>query len=320
MESKRDNSLDAACGLMIIYMIYGHICLWSGVTQVEIFPRLLFFFMPWFFFKSGMFFKPRSYKSELSGGARRLLVPYMVFSIIGQMVFYAKWLIDGNTSWKDYILVPLRSLLHEGAVVGNSPLWFLLTLFLVRVIYNAIYSLDRRVAVGATILFGMIAYVLRMIEFHGYFYVANVCCGLFFYGCGYWMRNIVHRKSMIWVCGVLYVAYAIMYPSYFDFRSNDVATAVYPFCMMACIGGVVFVNWLFASVKFLQKPFAIVGKNSMAYYAAHWIVLGVSSMLLQNVFELKGYTLFGGFALVNLVLLPCMDLLFNKYCRWAIGK
>ena len=236
------------------------------------------------------------------------------------MVFYAKWLIDGNTSWKDYILVPLRSLLHEGAVVGNSPLWFLLTLFLVRVIYNAIYSLDRRVAVGATILFGMIAYVLRMIEFHGYFYVANVCCGLFFYGCGYWMRNIVHRKSMIWVCGVLYVAYAIMYPSYFDFRSNDVATAVYPFCMMACIGGVVFVNWLFASVKFLQKPFAIVGKNSMAYYAAHWIVLGVSSMLLQNVFELKGYTLFGGFALVNLVLLPCMDLLFNKYCRWAIGK
>lgn len=73
MESKRDNSLDAACGLMIIYMIYGHICLWSGVTQVEIFPRLLFFFMPWFFFKSGMFFKPRSYKSELSGGGKEIV-------------------------------------------------------------------------------------------------------------------------------------------------------------------------------------------------------------------------------------------------------
>ena len=53
----RDTSLDNVCAIMIIYMIYGHVCLWCGVKQNEILTRCLYFFMPWFFFKSGMFFR-----------------------------------------------------------------------------------------------------------------------------------------------------------------------------------------------------------------------------------------------------------------------
>lgn len=72
-KKKRDESLDAVCGLMIVYMIYGHICLWSGIQQIEWIPRLLYFFMPWFFFKSGLFFKPRSLKEELVGGGKEIV-------------------------------------------------------------------------------------------------------------------------------------------------------------------------------------------------------------------------------------------------------
>ena len=139
MISNRDYSLDAVCGLMIIYMIYGHICLWSGVEQIELFPRLLFYFMPWFFFKSGMFFREKTLKKEFVNGVKKLIVPYIVFSIIGQLVFYLMWIAKGETSCQLYILAPLRTLLHEGAVVGNSPLWFLLSLFCVKIIFDEIY-------------------------------------------------------------------------------------------------------------------------------------------------------------------------------------
>lgn len=248
------------------------------------------------------------------------MVPYIAFSVLGQLVFYVKWLLDGNTPWKDYILSPLRTLLHEGAVVGNSPLWFLLSLFLVKVIFDGVYLWHRKFAVMLTILGGVTAYMLRILEFHNYFYIANVSCGMFFYGCGYLMKNIVYEKSVIFVGALLYAAYAIVYPSYFDFRSNAVAVAVYPFCMIACIAGVVFVDALFKKMKCLQKPFAIVGKNSMTYYASHWVVLGASSLLFQNVLDLKGYVLFVAFALANVIALPFLAIFFNKHVRWMIGK
>ena len=72
MSANIDYSVDAVCGLMIIYMIYGHICAWSGVQQIELFPCLLFYFMPWFFFKSGMFFREKSFKKEFVNGVKNL--------------------------------------------------------------------------------------------------------------------------------------------------------------------------------------------------------------------------------------------------------
>ena len=320
MAKQRDNSLDAVCGLMIVYMIYGHICLWAGVEQVEMFPRLLFFFMPWFFFKSGMFYKARSWQNVISGGARTLLVPYVVFSIIGQFVFYVKWLINGETPWKDFVMTPLRTLLHEGAVLGNSPLWFLLTLFLVRVLFNGCFLLDKRLAIGLSLLMGVVAYFFRIINFHSFFYVPNVCAGLFFYGCGYMMRNKTDKKIVLLVSALLYLSYIILYPSYYDFRSNEIKMEVYPYCIAACIGAIVSVNSLFKRLVFLQKPFVVIGKNSITYYAVHWIVLGVSSLLFQNVMDLNGYSLFIAFVIANIVLLPISSMLCNRYCGWMIGK
>lgn len=51
----RDNSLDAVGGLLIAYMIYGHICLWCGVKHIEILTRLFFFFMPGSFLRAECF-------------------------------------------------------------------------------------------------------------------------------------------------------------------------------------------------------------------------------------------------------------------------
>ena len=319
-KKKRDESLDAVCGLMIVYMIYGHICLWSGIQQIEWIPRLLYFFMPWFFFKSGLFFKPRSLSEELVGGARRLLLPYVAFSILGQLVFYVKWLCDGNMPWQNYILSPLRTLLHEGAVLGNSPLWFLLTLFLVRVIFDACFLKGRECAGVLSIVAIIVAYIFRLMDFHTFFYLPNVCAGVFFYGCGYFLREKVNRGYVIAIATLLYVLYAVWFPSYYDFRSNGIAVEAYPFCIIASVGGIISLDWIFKQVSILQKPFVEIGKNSMTYYAVHWLVLGASSLLFQNILNLANYSLFAAFVMANVVTLPYLDKQLNRHCRWIIGK
>ena len=58
----------------------------------------------------------------------------------------------------------------------------------------------------------------------------------------------------------------------------------------------------------------------MTYYTAHWVVLGVSSLLFQNIMHLIGYELFVAFSLANFVMLPLLDIFFNKHCKWMIGK
>ena len=58
----------------------------------------------------------------------------------------------------------------------------------------------------------------------------------------------------------------------------------------------------------------------MTYYTTHWAVLGVSSLLFQNIMHLKGYELFVAFSLANITILPLLDIFLNKHCKWMIGK
>lgn len=78
MTSKRDNTLDCACGILIIHMILGHIFQWSQLTTTHFYQwmNILYFFMPWFFFKAGIFYKKTPVKKVFSTSFHRLIVPF----------------------------------------------------------------------------------------------------------------------------------------------------------------------------------------------------------------------------------------------------
>ena len=85
----RNVSLDSVCGLMTGYMIFGHIWSLCGMSSTEFTDAIgsvLSFFMPWFFFKSGLFFRPCNFTSLIKKDFRRLLIPFVVFSTIGWSV------------------------------------------------------------------------------------------------------------------------------------------------------------------------------------------------------------------------------------------
>ena len=79
-EKKRYTFLDEICGLFIIHMILWH-CFQNADMMdnsvYRIMNRIFFFFMPWFFYKAGIFFDSRKgIKTVFVSSTKRLLVPF----------------------------------------------------------------------------------------------------------------------------------------------------------------------------------------------------------------------------------------------------
>lgn len=65
-----------------------------------------------------MFFKPTDSKAILKKTFKRLMVPFLIFSVIGDLVLDLHFFLTGITSYKYYI-ASLKSVLIEGNAVGN---------------------------------------------------------------------------------------------------------------------------------------------------------------------------------------------------------
>ncbi len=86
---KRRDDLDLVAGIMILFMIYGHCVEWAGFTSWNVYihaNELLYFFIAWFFFKGGMFHDVQRTVGEVfRQGMKRLIVPFVLFSLIGHL-------------------------------------------------------------------------------------------------------------------------------------------------------------------------------------------------------------------------------------------
>ena len=71
---ERQAHIDMAAGIMLAWMILGHVA--SHASYHGAFLRIgiyLSFFMPWFFYKAGMFYKLKPLKDGRIGGAKSYL-------------------------------------------------------------------------------------------------------------------------------------------------------------------------------------------------------------------------------------------------------
>lgn len=134
-DRQRLDYIDVAKGLGMLTIVWGHICL-RGLSNSIVYS----FHIPLFFFLSGLVFLPNRYacfgeflKKRLKG----LLIPYAVFSFLTWIV----WLMYSLATHADvesYWMPLLQTLIaqgSEGYLVHNVPLWFVMCLFSVEVIY-----------------------------------------------------------------------------------------------------------------------------------------------------------------------------------------
>lgn len=145
------------------------------------------FFMPLFFFLSGIFFKPHNTGRDfIRRELRGTLLPFLVGIAAGLLVevlFYhfqdSSYLGGKNCAYFTFNLV------------GNVPLWFLVALFFMQFIVWAIENSFKKVTIkmGTYLLFAAIGYLCSIFNLRNTAFFGNACLGLPFFVLGYYGKD-----------------------------------------------------------------------------------------------------------------------------------
>ncbi len=178
-------------GIMILWLLVYHACMMAKISDGLFYKtglQWLFFFMPWFYFKSGMFYKPESNSSILNYARKRIktmIIPLLTWFAIGYLVQLIESLvIDNNYKplWK-IVAKPFYRLLLYGEIPNNEPLWFLLSLFFVQIL--SFYVVKNRNYAIFILLFLAVGYLLEIHSVILPLSASTIPLGLFFYIAGY---------------------------------------------------------------------------------------------------------------------------------------
>ena len=192
--------IDDAKAIGIFLVILAHTQIWSSVTD-----WISVFRMPLFFFLSGYLFSFQRNPNGITFIKKRfhqIVIPYILINIIT----YLFWLLvsshygvsadEQNTAWYSPILAII--LCNGRDMVHNIPLWFLLCLFIVEVMYYIIYkplSCWQRWAM--TLLFVLLGYVnYQYIPFVLPFSLGTAFVGIMFYFLGNEVKERLHNIQL----------------------------------------------------------------------------------------------------------------------------
>ncbi len=126
--------LDEISGLLILVMVIIHICSRFEWEYTNHWLMTFYFFMPWFYFKSGMFHKDSSFSECYHKNFDKLMKPYFIYTVIGSVLVFC---LTGSVRM---ILSEIKWIIISGSAIGNIPVWFLLSLFVVKLLSNKVIT------------------------------------------------------------------------------------------------------------------------------------------------------------------------------------
>ena len=312
---------------MILFMIYRH-CLIPGHLLPSAFEDTvmcypLLFFMAWFFFKSGMYHRDTSLQEVLKKSIDRLLIPYLVFSFIAVVIAgICHWILEGFNGLVSVIKEVPFYLKKEGAVICNAPLWFLLSLFLVRLFFSVLRKLKIPVALTmiAALLSGWLLFVHKLPVG---LYFGNIALGLAFFCAGFIFNEKQYLKPIFLASVLVYSGLLVFW--FFSTPQSDFHTNNHqPYLLVALyqFAGCILINNVFKRLSGIQSNLlAAIGKESMTLYVTHFVFISSFLYLNERSWNLSG----GRMALLTMMtlalFLPLLTKLFNHpRLRWMVGK
>lgn len=303
----RNLSFDLISGCLIVYMIFCHIMQWAKLTDCELYSvlqRILFFFMAWFFYKSGIYVNQIvDLKKYAMKNFRKLLLPALYFTLMGLPFVWYQIYQCGDTNIVHYTLSIAKLFILSGEMSGNLPLWFLVTLFEVKLIY----ALLNRKMNGHIIfiVFFLLSGVFSFLDLHRPGYVFSFFTAMTFYSSGHILANKEHSALVFSFCGILYVASVFFSPQMVDIMTSTLIYGNYnTFIIVSVAACITWNNISKYVVRFIPATFLQFGKKSMVYYVVHWLAISYSSLLLNHILpEEYGWKYFGALSLMVVVLL-----------------
>ena len=315
----RDSCTDAVAGFFIWVMILVHMFQWAELRDSKIYAFLQYFnfFMPWFFFKAGLFYSSKGNLKKLCvKKAKRLLLPMVTFSLLGVVaciVYYGKF---ESLPFGATVVSILKGLVSSGSFVGNTPLWFLPCLFLVHVGYK-ILSYRRWLIVSSLIASVGLSNLLVILDINGPSYVVASVTGFIYFTFGVFYKRYQNSRILLQLFIGLCISVIIWLtnPTLVDMRTNSLIDGNYGLWYIVSISGIICIQALskitpprIIEVFGLQK----FGYYSMILYVCHWpLLIMTDAMIGDELYTIENWHLFSLYLLTQLVMMPFCIYIFN---------
>ncbi len=326
----RNHTFDLLCGLCIIRMIVLHVTEACGFANegwwVEV-MEWTYYFMSFFFFKAGYFNKTISGNSRqyCIDKAKRLLVPYVVWGLVGNLVVFtfALFILDPKST----IVKALtwEHIYSTSSFYGNGPVWFLFSFFWAYICMHFISKVRglRWLVLG----FPLISWWLYTMDNPLWLSLNNVFFGIFLFFLGRvwrWVMERLKRRNTIVVSLLMlgvFVWLNATWPCRYTMSSNA-WSGEWWVILLATVTSLCGLSGLLLSLHTPRIPLVnYIGEHSMVFFVAHYPMLVLYKLIrTANVRSLRGH--WDDYTILLLVLFGVCLLLvpYVERVPWLSGR
>ena len=313
--SKRLSYIDTGSGILICWMIVYHIFQWAHLQHCNVYDHLmnwLCFFMPWFFFKSGMLSNNfNDIRKDTKKGLHKFVIPFFIYSFVGQAV--SSIILINDASWSVRTLfAPFKTFLLQGSFPGNLPLWFLPVIFCSKLLCSVVKNDKLMIVIGVVLGGGYCG-----LNIDNLCYIITPFLGACFYSVGHILKESQFKKEFVVISCIIFAIIVLAKPSYVDFRTISVIKGSYLLWIISSVAGCVCFNNI---VRFLDRnlhsvfiPFRYIGENATLFFSTHWIILTIGKYIWQKVDISDNMQIYFVYLIVlNVLLLPLLSASVKK--------
>lgn len=277
MNEKRVDYIDLGAGILIIWVMMFHAINNAhvyGQTDARVAIPFLTFSMPWFFYKSGQFFNPARGWEGVRRDVRKFLIPFAQWTLIGYAVQLIVLLIDHDLSFQTAVVDSLYKFYIYGYIPIDVPLWFVLSLFVTKVIAQGL--LTKGIHPLACMIGGLtVSYLHFLVNGNDEpvlpVYIANVAQGIAFFMMGYmWSKYETNRWLMV-VCMTGYVALQVTGYPIVGLHRNVLLQGPYLMWPVSAYCGIVAFNNVCRWIGRIA-PLNYAGRHAMTLLLSHGII------------------------------------------------
>ncbi|MCQ2383849.1 MAG: acyltransferase family protein [Paludibacteraceae bacterium] len=275
----RDFTLDCMKGIAMLAVIGGHCC----TFDTPLYHVIYAFHMPLFFILSGYFYRQKPILQSLKNDFIRLVCPaYVVMMVVVGFVFATKGFTYTNlVRWIISIAYGLcdRATIGPMHVEGLGAMWFLLSLFVCKNVYNVLhtYIVDVRLRVAINVILSIVAVLVWHCVLPLPFALCTGLQALLFYEVGQLIRSNGGFDSISckWIIPLVlcYVASILL-------SRMDMATCYYRFYPLDVLGGIGgslalfwFCKWCFVKIPVLKQIIVWFGTSTLSILCYHKLII-----------------------------------------------
>lgn len=284
METKRLSWLDSLRGFGIILITLGHL------GCFELLERYLYsFHVPLFFFISGYLYRRGTVplKDYIKKKTDTIFIPFVAWTVLSTMVNVVL----------GYNLQPLieKALTICGKLTWNSPLWFLLVLYFVEILFALLDRLNQRTYFKAIIMVVSLIVFLLIGDIRLTLKLNLVPFAMVFYAMGNVIRRSVENRGFFlkrWQkipCAVLLLFAGIVFGGILNVRVKytHAIWGNYLYLFIAAFSSILFYYILFRNIDKIgySKLLTYLGKNSMIIMCSQYWVFRICDIITKRLFD-----------------------------------